>query len=107
MYATIREWRDGAAPTPVKGSRHTLQTESMFVWYLGCVGCVSTTLSCHWRRHARWTHSFEPRHMHGEMSSPSLEKQNRQTDSCARSGSPSAPWPPPVGGAVGVGVGAE
>jgi hypothetical protein len=29
--------------------------------------------------------------MHGAMSSPSLEKQKRQTDSCARSGSPSAP----------------
>jgi hypothetical protein len=45
----------------VNGSRHTLQTESILVWYLGCVGWSSTTCRCHFRRHSTCTHSFDPR----------------------------------------------
>ena len=70
----------------------------MDVWYFGCVGCVSSTCFCHFRRHSRCTHSFDPLHMHGAMRSPSALKQKRHTDShigSRFSSSPAAPAAPP------------
>mmetsp|Transcript_51212 Transcript_51212/g.169656 ORF Transcript_51212/g.169656 Transcript_51212/m.169656 type:complete len:227 (-) Transcript_51212:1746-2426(-) len=96
VYAVMTSWRlSCTAAAPLNGSRHTLQIRSIEVWYFGCVGWSRSTLLCHCRKHSRWTHSFDPRHMHGAMRSPALEKQKRHTDSVASSAPPS-PAPEPT-----------
>ena len=76
--------------------QQTPHMRSILVWYFGCVGWSRSTLFCHCRRHARWTHSLLPRHIHGDIRSPSLAKQKRHTDSCALPASSSPPPPAPA-----------